>query len=99
MVAQVVNSGEPTTEPWFKPKKGSVIPAKRRSVKKMMLDTIVQSVACLFRSSSSLCSSGIPLSENCGSSNMISPDTASKAKTDENKKTMMKKKEKKPSHK
>ncbi|CAK9176819.1 unnamed protein product [Ilex paraguariensis] len=46
----VVNSGEPTTEPWFKPKKGSVIPAKRRSVKKMMFDSMVQSVASLFQS-------------------------------------------------
>ena len=29
------------TEPWFKPKIGSVIPAKRRLVKRMMFDYIL----------------------------------------------------------
>ncbi|KAB1202396.1 hypothetical protein CJ030_MR8G020193 [Morella rubra] len=32
------------TESWFKPKRGSVIPAKRKSVKRMF-DLIVQSIA------------------------------------------------------
>ncbi|KAK7850713.1 hypothetical protein CFP56_043811 [Quercus suber] len=42
------------TKPWFTPKNGSVIPTKRRLVKTMMLDWIVQSIASLLRS---LCSS------------------------------------------
>ncbi|KAE8100512.1 hypothetical protein FH972_018407 [Carpinus fangiana] len=33
------------TQPWFKPKHGSVIPAKRRSVKRMMFDWLVQSIS------------------------------------------------------
>ncbi|KAL7246129.1 hypothetical protein ACSBR2_001294 [Camellia fascicularis] len=39
---------EAKTEPLFKPKKGSVIPAKRRPVKTMMFDYIAQSMASLF---------------------------------------------------
>ncbi|KAJ7965475.1 hypothetical protein O6P43_015109 [Quillaja saponaria] len=31
------------TEPWFKPKKGSVFPAKKKSVKTMMVQTIADS--------------------------------------------------------
>ncbi|KAL9359109.1 hypothetical protein Peur_047232 [Populus x canadensis] len=38
------------TGSWFKPKKGSVFPRKKRLVKRMMFDYLVQSV-------SSLCSS------------------------------------------
>lgn len=30
------------TEPWHKPKDGSVFPAKRRSVKQMMWDRVVE---------------------------------------------------------
>jgi hypothetical protein len=33
------------TQPWFKPKKGSVIPVERRLVKRMMLDWLVQSLS------------------------------------------------------
>ncbi|CAA3028066.1 Hypothetical predicted protein [Olea europaea subsp. europaea] len=36
--------------PWFKPKKGSVFPAKRRSVKKMMFYEIVHCVLPCFDS-------------------------------------------------
>ncbi|KAI8014584.1 hypothetical protein LOK49_LG05G02485 [Camellia lanceoleosa] len=39
---------ESKTEPRFKPKKGSVIPAKRRLVKTMMFNCIVESIASLF---------------------------------------------------
>ncbi|GMP46734.1 hypothetical protein CsSME_00014781 [Camellia sinensis var. sinensis] len=39
---------EAKTEPLFKPKNGSVIPAKRRLVKTMMFDCIAQSMASLF---------------------------------------------------
>ncbi|GMP46733.1 hypothetical protein CsSME_00014780 [Camellia sinensis var. sinensis] len=39
---------EAKTEPRFKPKKGSVIPAKRRLVKTMMFNCIVESIASLF---------------------------------------------------
>ncbi|KAL7246135.1 hypothetical protein ACSBR2_001300 [Camellia fascicularis] len=39
---------EAKTEPLFKPKKGSVIPAKRKLVKTMMFDCIAQSTASLF---------------------------------------------------
>ncbi|KAG2665861.1 hypothetical protein I3760_15G028300 [Carya illinoinensis] len=35
--------------PWFKPKGGSVFPAKRRSVKRMMLDSFIQFLARNFR--------------------------------------------------
>ncbi|KAJ4700797.1 hypothetical protein OWV82_024120 [Melia azedarach] len=42
--------GGTTTEPRFKSKKGSVIPAKRRSVKRMMLDQLVLSLASVFGS-------------------------------------------------
>ena len=34
-------------EPWFKPKKGGLIPPKRKLVKKMMFDLIVKSIATL----------------------------------------------------
>ncbi|KAG6620698.1 hypothetical protein I3842_Q054100 [Carya illinoinensis] len=40
------------TQPWFTPKKGSVIPAKRRLVRRIMFDSIVQFIASL------LCSCG-----------------------------------------
>ncbi|KAG7941125.1 hypothetical protein I3843_16G023000 [Carya illinoinensis] len=36
------------TQPCFTPKKGSVIPAKRRLVKRMMFDSIVQIITSLF---------------------------------------------------
>jgi hypothetical protein len=39
---------EPVQFRFNKPKHGSVIPAKRRSVKRMMFDQFVQSVAHLF---------------------------------------------------
>jgi hypothetical protein len=38
-----------STEPRFKPKIGSVIPAKRRSVKRMMYDSVAQAIAHVFR--------------------------------------------------
>ena len=41
---------ENNTKPRFQSKKGSVFPAKRRSVKKMMFDQFVKSVAFLFAS-------------------------------------------------
>ena len=47
-------------EPWFKPKKGGLIPPKRKLVKKMMFDLIVKSIAtllCLHHHSSSSSSS------------------------------------------
>ncbi|KAJ0085619.1 hypothetical protein Patl1_08244 [Pistacia atlantica] len=37
-------------EPWFKSKKGSVIPAKRRLLKRLMFDHFVKSIASLFGS-------------------------------------------------
>ena len=36
------------TEPWFKPKIGSIIPAKRRSMKRMMFDQMACSIAHVF---------------------------------------------------
>ncbi|KAF3976390.1 hypothetical protein CMV_000411 [Castanea mollissima] len=36
------------TEPWFKPKIGSVFPAKKRLVKRMMFDYILHSLANIF---------------------------------------------------
>jgi hypothetical protein len=52
-----LNSGEigTKTEAWFKPKKGSVFPKEKRSVKRMMFDFLVQSVgsvcsSCFFSS-------------------------------------------------
>lgn len=60
MVAKVQNTGEgvkviadkPKTEAnyWFKPKKGSVFPAKRKLVKTMVFDSIVKWVASVFYS-------------------------------------------------
>lgn len=47
-----LNPGEKRVEPWFKPKKGSVIPAKRRLMKRLMFDSIVQSAVSLFGFSS-----------------------------------------------
>ncbi|KAJ1387355.1 hypothetical protein SESBI_40015 [Sesbania bispinosa] len=38
-------SEETQTEAWHKPKNGSVFPAKRRSVKQMMWDRMVESTA------------------------------------------------------
>nr|POE99536.1 hypothetical protein CFP56_78833 [Quercus suber] len=62
------------TKPRFTPKNGSVIPTKRRSVKTMMLDWIVQSIASLLRS---LCSSASEapkaLSKNFSRSSKLVP--------------------------
>ncbi|GMY06633.1 Filaggrin-2 like [Fagus crenata] len=61
------------TQPRFTPKNGSVIPARRRLVKTIMLDSIVHSIASLVRSlgssedpkalskKSSSCSKTVPL--------------------------------------
>jgi hypothetical protein len=38
------------TGSWFKPKKGSVFPRKKRLVKRMMFDYLVQSVSSLYSS-------------------------------------------------
>ncbi|CAB4293641.1 unnamed protein product [Prunus armeniaca] len=50
MVAGQQNSGEGviTTNYWFKPKKGSVFPAKRKLVKTMVFESIVKWVASVF---------------------------------------------------
>jgi hypothetical protein len=67
------------TQPRFKPKNGSVIPAKRRLVKTMMFDYIVQSISCLLCSCGSS-SSGAPkaLSKNySGCSEMVPPPNSS----------------------
>ncbi|GMN45502.1 hypothetical protein TIFTF001_014691 [Ficus carica] len=57
------NAGEPGKQ--FRGKRGGVIPAKRRLVKKMVLDSIVKSVASVFRSrSSSSTTTTTPTSSN-----------------------------------
>ncbi|KAL6296724.1 hypothetical protein ACE6H2_004866 [Prunus campanulata] len=50
MVARQQNSGEGmiTTNYWFKPKKGSVFPAKRKLVKTMVFESMVKWVASVF---------------------------------------------------
>ncbi|KAL7246132.1 hypothetical protein ACSBR2_001297 [Camellia fascicularis] len=58
---------EAKTEPFFKPKKGSVIPAKRRLVKTMMFDYIAQSMASLFCSCRHRCRRGHHSHNNNGS--------------------------------
>ncbi|KAL6296728.1 hypothetical protein ACE6H2_004870 [Prunus campanulata] len=51
MVAMQQNSGEGviTTNYWFKPKKGSVLPAERKSVKTRVFKSMVKWVASVFR--------------------------------------------------
>ncbi|CAB4266834.1 unnamed protein product [Prunus armeniaca] len=50
MVAMQQNSSEGviTTNYWFKPKKGSVFPAKRKLVKAMVFESMVKWVASVF---------------------------------------------------
>lgn len=43
---------ESKIEPWFKPKNGGVIPAKKRLIKRMMFECIVQWISSLFDSHS-----------------------------------------------
>ncbi|KAJ4700799.1 Filaggrin-2 like [Melia azedarach] len=54
--------GGAPTEPRFRSKKGSVIPAKRRSVKRMMFDQFVQSLVSLFGSVKKQVSTAAPKS-------------------------------------
>ena len=46
-VQEVVGGSGSVRRPWFEPKKGSVIPPKRKLVKRMMLDYILNSIASL----------------------------------------------------
>jgi len=62
------------TQPWFKPKKGSVIPVKRRSVKRMMFDWLVQSL------SSRTSVSGASQSNNTKGSKKFPPSKSSNEK-------------------
>ncbi|KAK9265340.1 hypothetical protein L1049_027255 [Liquidambar formosana] len=66
MVVELQPAGEEVveakTEPWFKPKIGSVFPARRRLVKRMIFDYIVQSFASLFCSRGRPSSFDVPLS-------------------------------------
>ncbi|KAK9265339.1 hypothetical protein L1049_027254 [Liquidambar formosana] len=69
LVAEM-NLGEKVTEakvePWFKPKSGGIIPRKRKLVKRMIFDYLVESIASLFRSrAGSTSSTGPPPSNNC----------------------------------
>lgn len=49
--AKLVGKPESTEANWFKPKKGSVFPAKRRLVKTMVLHSILKFVASVLCSS------------------------------------------------
>ena len=52
MEKELKNGGEmgpAENQPHFRPKKGSIFPAKRRSVKRMMFDYIVSSLASIPR--------------------------------------------------
>lgn len=53
---EVVGEPDSTPRPWFEPKKGSVIPPKRKLVKRMMLDYILNSFASLICCGDSLTS-------------------------------------------
>ncbi|KAL7263100.1 hypothetical protein ACSBR1_001308 [Camellia fascicularis] len=44
-------------EPWFNPKKGGLIPPKRKLVKTMMLECLLKSIGSMFQS---CCPSGPP---------------------------------------
>ncbi|KAJ4700795.1 Filaggrin-2 like [Melia azedarach] len=56
--------GRATTEPRFKPKKGSMIPSRRRLVKRMMFDELVQSLASVFGSVKKQASAAAPKASN-----------------------------------
>lgn len=87
----MVNQGEKVGESmptWFKPKRGGVVPQKRRLLKKMMFDYIVESIASLFQSCPLCkCTSGSALStSNCSSSKLAQQQRSSHEKMSEKKK-------------
>ncbi|CAL9023291.1 unnamed protein product [Prunus brigantina] len=59
-------------EPWFKPKPGNVIPAKRRLVKSMMLDQILH-VCPSMASESGVSTQDKPKTSNAKKSNHVLP--------------------------
>ncbi|KAL2538444.1 Uncharacterized protein Fot_19835 [Forsythia ovata] len=50
VVGAVAKAGVVVENSWFMPKKGSVLPAKRRSVKKMIFDDIIHCILSCFGS-------------------------------------------------
>ncbi|KAB1204895.1 hypothetical protein CJ030_MR7G015271 [Morella rubra] len=66
-------SARSKAEPWFKPKHGSVFPAKRRSVMRMMVDRMVQSVAPVSHPAGCPSSSGATQSKPHGCFNIFPP--------------------------
>ena len=69
-------------EPWFKPKKGGLIPPKRKLVKKMMFDLIVKSIATL------LCLHHHPSSSSSSSSSEVEMTSTPLKKSSKNLKNM-----------
>ena len=69
-------------EPWFKPKKGGLIPPKRKLVKRMMFELIVKSIATL------LCLHHHPSSSSSSSSSSVEMTSTSLKKSSKNLKNM-----------
>lgn len=72
---KLVGKSESTEANWFKPKKGSVFPAKRRLVKTMVLHSILKFVASVLSSAEanpiSLSPPKIPNAKKCNHSQIL----------------------------
>lgn len=74
MVVGLSRGGDVVAEPWLKPKNnGSLIPPRRKLVKRMMLDSIVRFIASMFGAQRSPTSSGAPITPGASGHLMIVP--------------------------